>query len=443
MKRYSQLADLESLLLDIDDENIRAYAAEAIVSYSGGAYRSAIVSIWIAVVYDLYQKFRYLAETFGDPAAKICLKEIDKIRTHKDKKQVAIWERTILSQAFNDVKMLTSTEYNHLDRIQEDRHRCAHPVLDTEGFLFQPTPELVRTHIRTAIEVLLSQPPVIGKALSNALERDVEGKYFPDNLEGVRNFLIGRHLPASEKYITNLFIFCLKKILLDEPDDKNIIKRYMLVFECILEEHQEFFKAIDRKKIVEIIDKTKEDRYIFLSELFFIEQEIIFDATSGFLMEKLKSFATENHQKLDSVQYLIMTSTEISEYFIDFYSNMKLREKINFIHEVIKLPTITILNNDHDFITTIFKINLNILCDSSGLDDAEKNSQLIYPFLPILGEFLMLEEYSFIGEKLTQLENKNYMNNVINRILEYVDPVIHGLMISNKNRDTFNIIDTE
>ncbi|MBS3030030.1 MAG: hypothetical protein HCA25_24060 [Dolichospermum sp. DET50] len=59
MNHYSQLADLESLLLDIDDENIRAYAAEAIVAYSGGAYRSAIVSIWIAVVYDLYQKWLF------------------------------------------------------------------------------------------------------------------------------------------------------------------------------------------------------------------------------------------------------------------------------------------------------------------------------------------------------------------------------------------------
>ena len=437
MKRYSQLADLESLLLDIDDENIRGYAAEAIVSYSGGAYRSAIVSIWIAVVYDLYQKFRYLAETFGDPAAKKCLEGIDTIRTGKDKTQVASWERTILSKAFNAVKMLTETEYEHLERIQKDRHRCAHPVLNVEGFLFQPTPELVRTHIRTAIEVLLSQPPVIGKALSNALERDVEGKYFPDNLEGVSHFLIGRHLPASEKYITNLFIFCLKKILFDEPDDKNIIKRYMLVFECILEEHEDFFKSIDRKKIGEIIDKTKEDRYIFLSELFFIEQEIIFEATSGFLMEKLKSFAIENHLKLDLVQYLIITSNEVSEYFINSYSNMNLNEKINFISELIKLPNI--LNNDHDFTTKIFKINLNIFCDSSSLDDAEKNSQLIYPFLPILEVFLSLEDYSFLIDEIKQLEHKNYMNDVNKPIFE----CFKLNLIKSCNRLNLKILDTE
>ncbi|NEN93394.1 MAG: hypothetical protein F6K48_32755, partial [Okeania sp. SIO3H1] len=161
MRSYSQLADLEALLLEIENDNIRAYAGEAIASYSAGAYRSAIVSIWIAVVYDLYQKFMILSETYHDKAAKKNLEEIDKIRNNPDKKQVASWERTILKDARDKVQIITNLEYEHLDRIQQDRHRCAHPVLDSEGLLFQPTPELARTHIRTAIEVLLSQPPII------------------------------------------------------------------------------------------------------------------------------------------------------------------------------------------------------------------------------------------------------------------------------------------
>ncbi|GAX34901.1 hypothetical protein [Nodularia sp. NIES-3585] len=64
MKKYNQLADLESLLLDIADSSIRAYAKEAIDCYFAGAYRASIVSIWIAVVFDLYQKIRYLSEQY-------------------------------------------------------------------------------------------------------------------------------------------------------------------------------------------------------------------------------------------------------------------------------------------------------------------------------------------------------------------------------------------
>ncbi len=80
MRAYSQLADLEILLISIPDENIRAYAGEAVASYSVGAYRSAIVSIWIAVIYDLYQKFRYLDEQFNDAAARQSITEINDIR---------------------------------------------------------------------------------------------------------------------------------------------------------------------------------------------------------------------------------------------------------------------------------------------------------------------------------------------------------------------------
>lgn len=194
MMPYSQLADLESLLLQIPDSNIRAYAKESISCYSAGAYRSAIVSIWIAVVYDLYQKISYLAEQYEDKAAKRCIEGINKIRNSADKKQVAAWEREVLHEAFDKIKMLNSIEYEHLNRIQQDRHRCAHPVLVSEDLLFQPLPELARTHIRTAIEVLLSQPPMIGKAVISALENDVESAYFPDNLEGVNKALSNRHL---------------------------------------------------------------------------------------------------------------------------------------------------------------------------------------------------------------------------------------------------------
>jgi hypothetical protein len=86
MKKYHQLADLEVLLIDIPDSNIRAYAQESVTCYFAGAYRATIVSIWIAVVFDLYQKIRYLAEQYDDPGAKDCIKEIDNIQSSADNK---------------------------------------------------------------------------------------------------------------------------------------------------------------------------------------------------------------------------------------------------------------------------------------------------------------------------------------------------------------------
>jgi hypothetical protein len=134
LKAYSQLADLEALLLTIQNENIRTYAGESIASYSVGAYRSSIVSIWIAVVYDLYQKFRYLDERFGDVAARKCISEIDKIRSNPDKKQISAWERKILDNALNDVKMLTTTEYDHLTAdCTSIRHKLVFKIITQTG----------------------------------------------------------------------------------------------------------------------------------------------------------------------------------------------------------------------------------------------------------------------------------------------------------------------
>ncbi len=382
MKPYSQLADLESLLLEIPDENIRAYAGEAIASYSAGAYRSAIVSIWIAVVYDLYQKFRYLDEQFGDPAAKQCLEEIERIRSNLDKKQVSAWERTILGKAFNDVKMLTSTEYDHLDRIQQDRHRCAHPVLDAEGFLFQPLPELARSHIRIAIETLLSQPAIIGKAAGDALIRDVEGQYFPDDLDGVKNALFNRHLlPASERYRQNLFKLCLKKILYLEPDDKWIINRYLLVLNSLIKEFRSTFESLDRAAIKNIAERTKDERFPALAVLLSIE-ESLWNETPPLIQEKFKVFLKKDTNEKYKA-YLIHIFPEMKDELVMSYKKaMSDSTKQELITAFIRG---NILEKAPSLVKAIVRDNIDAFAESGSYAAGRINAaKYIEPIIPIL-----------------------------------------------------------
>lgn len=382
MKRYSQLADLESLLLEIPDENIRAYAGEAIASYSAGAYRSAIVSIWIAVVYDLYQKFRYLDEQFGDPAAKQCLQEIEKIRKNPDKKQVSAWERTILDKAFNNVKMLTSIEYEHLDRIQQDRHRCAHPVLDAEGFLFQPSPELGRSHIRTAIENLLSQPPIIGKAAGDALIRDVEGQYFPNDLEGVKNALFSRHLlPASDKYRQNLFKLCLKKILFLEPDNKWIIDRYLRSLECLIKEFRTNFESLNRATIKNIMEKTKDDRFSALAVLLNIE-DTLWNETPPLIQEKFKAFLKQKDNERYKIYVISIFPEFKNELLISYQKNMNDSTKQDLIPTFIRG---NIIEKAPHLVEVIVRDNIDVFMDSKTYHAGRLNAaEHIKPIIPIL-----------------------------------------------------------
>jgi len=63
------LSGIEALAVRCNSEQLKGYMAEAIRCYRSSAYRVAIVSTWIVVVFDLIDKIRELALR-GDSAAK-------------------------------------------------------------------------------------------------------------------------------------------------------------------------------------------------------------------------------------------------------------------------------------------------------------------------------------------------------------------------------------
>src|SRR5260370_18818335 len=68
MQFGERLADLDELLLRCRAHESKAFLAEVVACYRAGAYRSAVISTWIAVVFDLIGKFKEVALT-GDAAA--------------------------------------------------------------------------------------------------------------------------------------------------------------------------------------------------------------------------------------------------------------------------------------------------------------------------------------------------------------------------------------
>ena len=55
------ITDIDTLALAVRDRESRRLIAEAITAYRGGALRSAIMSTWIAVSFDIISKARELA----------------------------------------------------------------------------------------------------------------------------------------------------------------------------------------------------------------------------------------------------------------------------------------------------------------------------------------------------------------------------------------------
>lgn len=178
------LVDIEALALRCRTERAREFVAEAMLCYRAGAYRSAIVNTWIAVVFDLIDKIRDLA-IGGDAVAQRLNTQyegyVEQINAGNDQgtKNALEFERTVIETCWTELQFFDHQQHRDLQRLREDRHQCAHPSFLRAGMPHRPTAELARLHLRNAVEHVLSQPPVQGKSAIAELTRVVSSEYFP------------------------------------------------------------------------------------------------------------------------------------------------------------------------------------------------------------------------------------------------------------------------
>lgn len=163
------LADLDELVLRCHDVESREIISEAIASYHVGALRAAIVTTWLAVYFDIASKIRSLA-IGGSTAAQGWVADLDRYSNQYDPEQpdtaspLLQIEKSILNKAAStDFELISKVELSDLRRLRTDRNRCAHPSMQNAEERFQPSAELVRTHLRNAITFVLSRPPIQGR----------------------------------------------------------------------------------------------------------------------------------------------------------------------------------------------------------------------------------------------------------------------------------------
>lgn len=86
------LADLDELINKCRNEKSKEYLAEAVGCYKSGAYRSCIVTVWIAIIFDYINKLKELDLT-GDSNARIKLQEFSRICESNDVTAALNFER--------------------------------------------------------------------------------------------------------------------------------------------------------------------------------------------------------------------------------------------------------------------------------------------------------------------------------------------------------------
>ena len=260
----SPLSDLDELVLKCRDQKAKDYIREAVACYKAGAFRSAIVSTWIAVSFDIIDKLKELSLA-GDKGAEKQIEDFEKARRIGDIANSLKFERDVLAVCRDRLELISSVEFIDLERLQEDRNRCAHPSMTTDGEVFNPSAELARTHIRSAVDHLLQYPPAQGKYALDSLTSEVESEYFPTDIKkAIVAFESSPLKKARDSLIRNFTVVLLKK-LINEAKDYKEISRVSTALNAIGSIHRERYSNTLKEKLSSIVrglEAEKLDRVI-------------------------------------------------------------------------------------------------------------------------------------------------------------------------------------
>ena len=248
----SPLSDLDELVLKCRDQKAKDYIREAVACYKSGAFRSAIVSTWIAVSFDIIDKLKELSLA-GDKEAEKQIEEFDKARRIGDITSSLKFEREILTICRDKLELISPVEFIDLDRLQQDRNRCAHPSMTSDGEIFNPPAELARLHIRSAVEHLLQFPPAQGKYALDTLLSEVNSEYFPtENAKAIIAFEGSPLKRARESLIRNFIVILLKK-LINETESYKETNRFVTALNAISVLHREAYNNTLKEKLSSIV----------------------------------------------------------------------------------------------------------------------------------------------------------------------------------------------
>lgn len=261
------LADLDELVLLCRNEKAKSYINEAVSSYRVGAYRASIVACWIAVCFDLIEKFRELALS-GDKQAEVVVADLDSITSSHDLQKALRFEREILSLAKVKFDLISPIEHTDLERLFDDRNRCAHPSLTTDQQAYIPSAELARLHIHSAITHLLQHPPAQGKYALERLKSEIESKYFPKDCDNAVVVLSSGPLKRPRESLLRNFIVLLSKEILGPNTDYSRLSRFRAALQAVIAMHPESSRKILSASLQTIFKSIPDD--LFRSCFFFI-----------------------------------------------------------------------------------------------------------------------------------------------------------------------------
>lgn len=165
------IRDLEALLLEVRDSEVRAYIAEAVSCYSGRSYRAAVVIAVSSGMEDLRRKLDRLATSGGASAdLKKSNSEVQKMFADQQ-----AYEASLIAACAKQAGMLSAAEEKKLGLLLKTRHLCAHPSGHAGSA------EEARDAISSIIDLVLSRPGLMGiTGVESIIDRIATPLFYPN-----------------------------------------------------------------------------------------------------------------------------------------------------------------------------------------------------------------------------------------------------------------------
>jgi hypothetical protein len=330
-----RITDLDELALKVRDQISRSYILEAIDAYRGGAYRSSIISVWIAVNFDIISKIRELANR-GDKMAQDFVNTLDKAIGKRDIKELQSIEENLLHKAEIDYEFVNNQEKCDLDQLKNDRNLCAHPAFVAEDKLFEPEPERVRMHIVHAVKYLLQHPPIQGKSAIERIVRDIKSIGFPDTLEEASIFLNSRYLDSSKKVLVkNIVILLLKAVLRGNLPDlplSNYSRRIFLTLQSVSNRHPDIYEETIQSNLLKMIEALDDECLPNICRLIASDPRCwnwLDEAAKSQLKAYVKSSVNQTNIRISIFQMIVIS--DLKPIIVEIFNKRPVAKQINII----------------------------------------------------------------------------------------------------------------
>lgn len=217
-----RLRSVEELVGAVRDNRSRQHLLEATTAYNAGAFKAAIVSLWVAVAVDLVAKVRQLADQ-GEPAAAKHIADLDLAIETLNTQQLMKFEKELLDVCRDTYELIDARDHVALVRLRDDRHICAHPAFVSSEDVFEPTAELVRAHIATAVDSALQHGPIAGRKAIERFTAETQGVSWFATTAELGAYLRSRYLDHGKSALKTSLAKVVVKGCINPPENNYLV----------------------------------------------------------------------------------------------------------------------------------------------------------------------------------------------------------------------------